>query len=56
MEMQNEDVDLMPSAPQVTVQSPPPPAVELSPSEEGDIIPLDDDPVMYVYNLSYVEF
>ena len=54
-EPQDEEVDLMPSAPQVTVQSPPPPAIELAPNEEGDILPLDDDLVTDVYNLSHNE-
>ena len=55
-EPQNEDVYLMPSTPHVTIQSPPPPEVNPSPSEEGDHVPLDDDPVMYVHNMSFDEF
>lgn len=56
LEPQNEDVDLRPSAPQVTVQSPSPPAAELTLSKEGDVVLLDDDPTMDLYNLSYDEF
>ena len=54
-EPQNEDVDLMPSTPHVTIQSPPPLAAEPTPSEEGDVVPLDGDLVMDVYNMSYHE-
>ncbi len=46
----------MSSAPQVTNQSPPPPVAEPSPSEGGDVVPLDDDLVMDVYNMSFNEF
>lgn len=56
LEPRNEDVDLMLSAPQVIIQSPPPLAAEPASSEEGAIIPLDDDMVMDLYNLSYNEF
>lgn len=45
----------MSNAPQVIIQSPPPPVTELAPSEEGDIVPLDNDLVMEVYNMSYNE-
>lgn len=55
-EPQNQDLDLIPSAPQVTIQSPPPIAAEPTQSEEGDYFPLDDDLVMDVYNLSFDEF
>lgn len=55
LESQNEDVDLIPSATQVTFQSPPPLATELTLTEEGEIVPFDDDPVMGLYNLSYDE-
>lgn len=54
-EPQDEDVGIMCSAPQIIVQSPPPPTVELTLREEGDIVPLDHDPVLNVYNLSYNE-
>ena len=53
---QNEDVDLMPSTLQVTIQSPPPPPIDPSLSKEGDVVPFDDDPMMDVYNLSFDEF
>ncbi len=55
-EQQNEDVYLMQRTPQVTTQSPPPQAVEPTPSGEGDVVPLDVDPVMDVYNMSFNEF
>ena len=54
-EPQNEDVDLMLRAPQVTIFSPPPPTVELAPGEEGEVVPLDNDMVMDTYNVSYGE-
>ena len=37
LELQNEDVDLMPSALQVIVQYPPPPATNLAPTEKGKL-------------------
>jgi len=55
-ELQREDVDLIPRAPQVIPQCPPPLAAELTLSEKGDVVLLDDDPVMDVYNLSFDEF
>lgn len=55
-EPQHEDVDLMPRAPQVIPQSSPPPIIEPTPSEQGDVVPLDDDLIMDVYNLSFDEF
>lgn len=51
-ELHNEDVDLMPSTPQVIVQSPPPSSIETTLSKEGDVVPLDDDSVMDVYKMS----
>ena len=45
---QHEYVDLMLRAPQVIPQSPPPPAVETSPREQGYVVLLDDDPIMNV--------
>lgn len=56
LELQNEDVDLILSAPQVTVQYPSPSKVELTPSKEGNGVPLDDDLAMELCNLSYDEF
>lgn len=55
-EPQHEYVDLMSRAPQVIPQSPPPPAAEPTPSEQGDVVILDDDPIMDVYNISFEEF
>jgi len=55
-EPQNKDVDLMSNTPKVTIQSPPPPATEPTSIEEGDVVPLDDDLVMDVYNMSFAEF
>ena len=52
-EPQDEDVDMIPSTPQITIQSPSPLATKPSLSVEGDIVSLDDDSVMDVYNLSY---
>lgn len=51
MESLNEDVDLMPSAPQASSQTPLPLATKKAPSEEGEVVPLNDDLVMDVYNL-----
>lgn len=53
---QNQYVDMIRSTQQVIIQSPPPLATELDPSEEGEVFPLDDGPVMDMYNLSYNEF
>lgn len=55
-ESQWEDTDLILKASHVISQSPPPPVVEPSPSEQGDTILLDDDPVMDVYHLSFDEY
>lgn len=46
LEMWVKYVDLMPSATQVTVQSPQPLATELALSVEQDIVPIDEDPIM----------
>jgi len=54
-EPQNEDNDLMPRAPKVTSQSPPPPVSVLVPSKQGEVVLLGDDLVMDVYNLSFDE-
>ena len=53
---QHEDVDLMPRAPQVIPQSPLAPIIVLAPRKQGDVVLLDDDPIMDVYNLSFNEF
>lgn len=45
-EPQNQDVKLMQNTQQVIIQCPPPPASELAPSEEGEVLPLDNDPIM----------
>lgn len=37
-------------------QSPPTPISNLALTEEGDVVPLDDDLVIDLYNLSYDEF
>lgn len=42
----NQDVDLMRSTQQVTIQSPPLSAAKLAPSEEEEFFPLDNGPVM----------
>ena len=42
----DEDIDLMISALQFIIQSPPPLAVDLALSKEGDVVPLDYDLVM----------
>lgn len=52
LEPWNENVDLMLSALQVTIQTPSPPSTQLDLSEEWDLVPLDDDPVMDLYNMS----
>ena len=52
-EPQNEDTDLMPRALEVMSQSRPLPVSKPVPSEQGDIVILDDDLVMDVYNLSF---
>lgn len=52
---QNQDVDLMLSTQQGTVQSPPPLVAVLALSEEDEIIPLDDNMVMDTYIFSYDE-
>ena len=54
-EPHNKDNDLMLRAPKVTSQSPPPRVSELFTSEQGEVVLLDDDPVMDVYNLSFEE-
>ena len=54
-ELHNEDVDMILRTPRATVQSLPPPVVEPTPSEERYVVPLDDDPIMEVYNLSFNE-
>ena len=41
---------------EVTSQSPPPPMSKLVPSEKGDNVILNDDPVMDVHNLSFENF
>ena len=51
----DEDVDLMPITSQATVQIPPPSVAEQAPSEEVEVVPLDDDLFMDVYNLSFDE-
>ena len=55
LKLQDEDVDLMPSAPQVTIQTPLAPAIELAPSKEWEIFTLDYDMVMDVYKFSLDE-
>lgn len=52
-EPQNDDTKLMLRAPKVTSQSPPPLVLEPFLSEQGEVILLDDDLVMDVYNLSF---
>jgi len=54
-EPHDQDTDLMPRASKVGPQSPPPPVSELVLSDQGEVILLDDDPVMDVYNLSFDE-
>jgi len=46
----------MSRAPEVIPQSPPPLAAEPTSREQGGVLPLDDDLVMDVYNLSFDEF
>lgn len=41
----------MPSTQWVTIQCPPPPVTDSAPDEEEEFIPLDNDPVMLMYNL-----
>lgn len=53
-ELKNLVVNLMPRTQLVTIQSPHPPT-EQAPREEEEIIPLDDDPVMDMYELNYDE-
>lgn len=55
LELQDENLDLIPSSQQAIVQTPPPPVSEPSLSEEGEIVPLNDDLVMDVYNTSFNE-
>ena len=55
-EPHNEEINLMTRAPDVISQSPPPPVSEPILSEQGDIVLLDDDPIMDVYNQSFDEF
>ena len=50
-----EYVNLMPNPPNATIQTPALPVTDLVSSEEGEIVPLDDDLVMDVYNLSFDE-
>lgn len=52
--LQDQDADMVPSTQQVTIQSPHP-STEQAPSEEEEIIPLDDGLVTSTYNLSYDE-
>jgi len=40
---------------EVAPQSPPPPVLASVLSEQGEVVLLDDDPVMDVYNLSFDE-
>lgn len=51
----NQDVNLIPSTQQVVIHSPPLLGVESSPYEEREVVPLDDDPFMDTYNMSYDE-
>lgn len=46
----------MPRAPQVIPQSPPPPIAERTLSEQRDVVLLNEDAVMDMYNLSFNEF
>lgn len=55
-ELQREFVDLMSRATQVIPQSPPPQAVDLAPREKRDVVLLNDDLIIDVYNLSCDEF
>ena len=55
-EPHNKDVVLMLSAPYITTQSPPPITVEPTLRRKMDVVPLDNDPMMDVYNLSFNEF
>lgn len=52
-EPQNQDFDLIPIIQQVTIQSPPPPTEESTPSEAEELVPLNYDLVMDTYNLTY---
>ena len=51
----DEDVDLMPSAPHDIINTSPPLTAYPTPREEGEVVPLDYDLVMDVYNLSFDE-
>lgn len=53
LESHNQDVDLILRTQQVIVESSPPPTIESTPSEKGEVIPLDDDPIIAMYNSSY---
>ena len=54
-EPQDQDIDLIRRAPEVTSQSPPPVVLETVSSEKREVVLLDDDSVMDVYNLSFDE-
>lgn len=54
-ETQNEDAKLTPRAPYVTSESPPPILLEPVPSKQGEVILLDDHPIINLYNLSFYE-
>jgi len=55
-EPHNEDFYMISRGPQVIPQSPTPPVVKPTLRKKGDFVPLDDDLVMDVYNLSFDEF
>lgn len=55
LELHNQDVDLILRTQQVTLESPPPRTTESTPSVKGEVIPLDDDPIIDMYNISYYE-
>lgn len=52
---QDQDIDLMPKASEVTPQSPPPPISEPVPSEQGEVFLLNDDLMMDVFNMLFDE-
>lgn len=54
-EEQDQDTNLMPRKFEVAPQSPPPPESKPVPNEKGEVVLLDDDLVMDMYNLSFDE-
>lgn len=54
-ELEDQDIDLMPRASEIALQSPPPPEPQPVLSEQGEVLLLDDDPETDVYNLAFDE-